>query len=110
MEDAKIENPDISISTDGEIAVSEVKTTEKPTPKPAKKKSPADKGGFWWGTGRRKSSVARVRIKPGTGKLSVNKKELKDYFSGEKDRKAVIAPLKAVDAERSFDVFVNVKG
>ena len=44
--------------------------------------SPASepKGGYWWGTGRRKSSVARVRIKPGDGKLIVNKKELKEYF------------------------------
>ncbi|MHC4187905.1 MAG: 30S ribosomal protein S9 [Planctomycetota bacterium] len=98
------------MSTDGDIAVSEAKPAEKSASKPAKKKSPADKGGFWWGTGRRKSSVARVRIKPGSGKLIINKKELKDYFSGEKDRKAVVAPLKAVDAERSFDVFVNVKG
>ncbi|MHC4130710.1 MAG: 30S ribosomal protein S9 [Planctomycetota bacterium] len=107
MADAKIENPDIAISTDGDIAVS---SKVKPAPKPVKKKAPADRGGFWWGTGRRKSAVARVRIKPGTGKLVVNKKELEQYFTGDKDRKAVVAPLKAVDAERSFDIFVNVKG
>jgi small subunit ribosomal protein S9 len=110
MVDAKIDNPDISISTDGDIAVSEAKPAEKPVAKPARKKTAADKGGYWWGTGRRKSAVARVRIKPGTGKLIINKKELKDYFAGEKNRKAVVAPLKAVDAERSFDVFVNVNG
>ncbi len=68
------------------------------------------KGGYWWGTGRRKSSVARVRIKPGGGKLLVNKKELKDYFVREQDRKAVLAPLVTVDAQKSFDVFINVKG
>ena len=68
------------------------------------------KGGYWWGTGRRKSSVARVRIKLGGGKLLVNKKELKDYFVREQDRKAVLAPLVTVDAEKSFDVFINVKG
>jgi small subunit ribosomal protein S9 len=68
------------------------------------------KSGYWWGTGRRKSSVARVRIKPGDGKLLVNKKELKEYFVREQDRKAVLAPLAAVDAEKSFDVFINVKG
>ncbi|MFZ2148286.1 MAG: 30S ribosomal protein S9 [Sedimentisphaerales bacterium] len=68
------------------------------------------RSGYWWGTGRRKSSVARVRIKPGEGKLFVNKKELKDYFVREQDRKAVLAPLAAVNAEKSFDVFINVKG
>jgi len=73
------------------------------------KKGP-DKGGFYWGTGRRKSSVARVRIKPGSGKLLVNKKALEEYFRREQDRKAVLAPLAAVDAEKSFDVFINVKG
>jgi len=76
--------------------------------KPAKKGP--DKGGFYWGTGRRKSSVARVRIKPGSGKLLVNKKPLEDYFRLEQDRNAVLAPLKTVDAKKSFDVFINVKG
>jgi small subunit ribosomal protein S9 len=83
-----------------------VSTQTKQTPAPAAK----SKGGYWWGTGRRKSAVARVRIKPGSGKFTVNKKELKDYFNREQDRKAVIAPLKAVNAEQSFDVFINVKG
>jgi len=70
----------------------------------------ADKGGFYWGVGRRKSSVARVRIKPGSGKLTINKKELDDYFKREQDRKAVLAPLQAIEGEKSFDVFINVKG
>jgi len=69
-----------------------------------------DRGGYYWGTGRRKSSVARVRIKPGEGKLLVNKRELKEYFARQQDRNAVVAPLKAVDAEKTFDVFINVKG
>lgn len=73
------------------------------------KKGP-DKGGFWWGTGRRKSSVARVRIKPGDGKLIVNKKEFADYFPREQDRESVVGPLKSVDGAEKFDVFINVKG
>ena len=72
--------------------------------------STGPKGGFWWGTGRRKSAVARVRIKTGSGKLVVNKKELKDYFVREQDRKAVVAPLETVGARKSFDIFINVKG
>ena len=88
--------------------------TAKPTAKePQPKQKPAkypDKGGYWWGTGRRKSSVARVRIKPGDGKLLINKKQLADYFTREQDRKAVLAPLQATEAEKSFDVFINVQG
>ena len=95
MAETKIENPNVDIS-------SQAKHTPSPTSEP--------KGGYWWGTGRRKSSVARVRIKPGDGKLLVNKKELKDYFVREQDRKAVLAPLVTVDAQKSFDIFINVKG
>ncbi len=79
-----------------------------PSEKPAKKYP--DKGGYWWATGRRKSSVARVRIKPGKGKFLINKREFEDYFTREQDRKAVLSPLKAVNAEKSFDIFINVKG
>ena len=79
-----------------------------PSAEPAKKGP--DKGGYYWGTGRRKSAVARVRIKPGKGKLLINKKELGDFFTREQDRKAVMAPLKTVEGEKSFDVFVNVRG
>jgi small subunit ribosomal protein S9 len=79
-------------------------------PKPAPSPSSEPKGGYWWGTGRRKSSVARVRIKAGDGKLLVNKKQLSDYFPREQDRQAIIAPLLAVQGLKSFDVFVNVKG
>jgi len=80
------------------------KAEDKPTPKSE------PKYGYWWGTGRRKSSVARVRIRQGEGKLLVNKKELGDYFKREQDRKAVTAPLKAIKVEKSFDVFINVRG
>ncbi len=69
-----------------------------------------EKYGYWWGTGRRKTSVARVRIRPGSGKCLVNKRELDEYFRRDQDRKAVLAPLRTVQAERLFDVFVNVRG
>jgi len=69
-----------------------------------------EKYGYWWGTGRRKTSVARVRIRPGSGKFLVNKRELDDYFKRDQDRKAAVAALKLVQAEKSFDVFVNVRG
>ena len=81
-----------------------------PQPSAKRDKTGPDKGGYWWATGRRKSSVARVRIKPGKGKLLINKREFEDYFNREQDRKAVMSPLKAVDAEKSFDILINVKG
>ncbi len=86
--------------------------TDKPDVQTKKAPNPASepKGGYWWGTGRRKSAVARVRIKPGKGKFLVNKKELGDYFPREQDRKAILAPLKTVDAEKLFDVYINVRG
>jgi small subunit ribosomal protein S9 len=99
---------------DGPIEVGLGIAAKSPRPKaeakPEKKVGP-DKGGFYWGTGRRKSSVARVRIKPGgSGKIIVNKKELEEYFRRRQDQSAVVSPLKTVDAEKSFDIFINVKG
>jgi len=94
------------------MAKKETENPEVTSPEVTKAEEPVepDKGGFYWGTGRRKSSVARVRIKPGDGKLLINKKEVGDYFPREQDRQAIQAPLKAVDAEGAFDVFVNVRG
>jgi small subunit ribosomal protein S9 len=80
----------------------------KPTQKSGNKET--EKCGYWWGTGRRKSSVARVRIRLGGGKLLINKRALEHYFTRDQDRKAVMAPLKAVEAEKTFDVFINVRG
>ena len=88
----------------GGAADAEVQAAAKPV-----KKVPAV-GGYHWGTGRRKSSVARVRIKPGDGKLIVNKKELGEFFKREQDRQLVMAPLEAAGVTKSMDVFVNVKG
>lgn len=65
---------------------------------------------FVWGTGRRKSSVARVRIDEGAGVFKVNGREIDDYFSEMQDRTAVAAPLDLIDGRTTFDTFVNVKG
>ena len=67
-------------------------------------------GQFCWGTGRRKSSVARVRIRPGSGKVVVNKHDLQDYFKLLKDQADVRAPLKVTENIDKYDVFVNVGG
>lgn len=78
-------------------------------PAPQAAKGP-DKAGYYWGTGRRKTSVARVRIKPGDGKLLINERKLEDYFKTDEDRKAVTGPLIATKTEKLFDIFVNVRG
>ena len=62
------------------------------------------------GTGRRKSSVARVRVRPGDGKILINKRELNDFFSNEQDRNAVTAPLAATGKTSEVDVLVRVHG
>ena len=83
------------------------------TPKPekaVKQKTGPVGATYTWGTGRRKSSIARVRIRPGDGKLLINKRKVDDYFTQPRDRNAIVAPLKSLKAEKKFDVFVNVKG
>ncbi|MFH0981483.1 MAG: 30S ribosomal protein S9 [Planctomycetota bacterium] len=67
-------------------------------------------GGYYWGTGRRKTSVARVRIRPGTGEFKVNQRDADMYFRREVDRLAIRAPLRASDMLAKLDVFVNVSG
>ncbi len=62
------------------------------------------------GTGRRKTSVARVRIRPGGGKLLINERTLEDYFTIEQDRNAVLAPLDHTGVRNSVDVIISVHG
>ena len=63
-----------------------------------------------YGTGRRKTSVARVFIKPGKGKFTVNDKTLDDYFARETGRMVVRQPLVLTDHLQTFDIRVNVDG
>jgi small subunit ribosomal protein S9 len=64
----------------------------------------------YYGTGRRKSSVARVFLRPGQGKFSVNTLPLDNYFRRETARMVVRQPLKLVDRENTFDIYVTVCG
>jgi small subunit ribosomal protein S9 len=65
---------------------------------------------FVWGTGRRKTAVARVRIRPGTGKFTVNDREKDAYFVDIRDQIAASLPLVAASMVKSWDIFVNVNG
>lgn len=63
-----------------------------------------------WGLGRRKSSVARVRLLPGSGKVVVNKRPLEQYFTVDRRRKHLLRPLEMTGALERYDVHVNVAG
>ena len=62
------------------------------------------------GTGRRKKSVARVRLVPGTGIITINKRDIDDYFGYETLKMIVRDPMKLTDTLGKFDVIVNVYG
>lgn len=79
---------------------------------------PADKRGWWWGTGRRKSACARVRLRPATGgdgKIILvgstpKARSVEQYFSEERDRNNCMAPLKVSGTVGKFDVHVKLSG
>ena len=64
----------------------------------------------YYGTGKRKSSVARVWLKPGTGNIVINNKTIDDYFGRETSKMVVKQPLELVEKVGSFDIYVNVRG
>ena len=67
-------------------------------------------GNYNYGTGRRKSSVARVFIKRGTGKIVINGRDLNDFFKRETGRMIVMQPLQLTENTETFDIMVNVVG
>jgi small subunit ribosomal protein S9 len=64
----------------------------------------------YYGTGRRKRSVARVWLKPGKGEFMVNRKILDDYFRRETLKMIIMQPLQLVGLQDKYDVMVNVRG
>ncbi len=71
---------------------------------------PKAKPTYIWGVGRRKSAVARVRVAPGTGQIQVNGRTLNEYFTAERDRKAIFGPLEVTSTGGKMDVLVNTDG
>jgi small subunit ribosomal protein S9 len=65
---------------------------------------------FYLGTGRRKTAVARVRITEGKGSVTINDRPLDDYFTEDKDRAAVLGPLKVTEQLSRVDVIVRAQG
>jgi small subunit ribosomal protein S9 len=64
----------------------------------------------FYGTGRRKSSIARVYLVPGSGKVTINKKDMDEYFGLETLKIIVRQPLEATNTTDKYDVLVNVHG
>ncbi|MCL2856300.1 MAG: 30S ribosomal protein S9 [Oscillospiraceae bacterium] len=65
---------------------------------------------YFYGTGRRKHSVARVRLYPGAGKVTINDRDIDDYFGLETLKLIVRQPLELTETTQKFDVFVRVSG
>ena len=68
------------------------------------------KAARYYGTGRRKKSIARVYLVPGTGKITINKRDIDEYLGLETLKVIVRQPLALTETESKFDVIVNVKG
>jgi small subunit ribosomal protein S9 len=86
-------------------------TVEAPKEAPPRVAPPLPEGVLHiWGTGRRKKAIARVRVKPGTGTFTVNKKPYDQFFTEDKDRRAVLSPLTTVNMVKAWDVIADVRG
>jgi small subunit ribosomal protein S9 len=70
----------------------------------------AEQEGIYWATGRRKTSIARVRLLSGEGKVQVNERTLDDYFGRETSRMVVHQPFEVTNTRNRFDVVANVHG
>jgi len=65
---------------------------------------------YIWGTGRRKTAVARVRLSRGTGTITINRRPFDQYFLTEEDRRTALAPLHATKAFGRYDILINARG
>lgn len=82
-------------------------TIESPKPVAAPKLST---GNWWWGTGRRKTAVARVRVQPGDGKFLVNDRPYDQFFTEERDRQNLLNVLDKTNTTGKVNIHVNVQG
>jgi len=62
------------------------------------------------GTGRRKTSVARVRVRPGSGNITINRRTLEDFFKIEQHRNTVVSPLEKLEQRGDLDIIIRVHG
>ena len=103
---------DLGEAVKQEEAVSESKDTVEPQSEnaPVKREKAVDAQGRAYGTGRRKDAVARVWVKPGTGKVTVNGRDQAVYFARQTQRLVLNQPFLIVNGVNKFDVICTVKG
>ena len=92
------------------IDIATAKATTQSSEEEAPREPKLDKFGRAYGTGRRKDSVARVWIKPGSGKITVKGREVETYFARPTLRMVINQPFDALDQKNKFDVICTVKG
>ncbi len=105
MSDPDTTTPE-SAPAEAPAATEQAATATAPTPAPAVEA----KNGFWWGTGRRKASVARVRIKPGNGAFMINGRKVDRFFTKPQDIADMWAPLEITKTRGKIDIYVRVGG
>jgi len=81
-----------------------------PTVEPAPKPAPAVARDYYYGTGRRKTAIARVRLYPGNGTVKVNDKSLPDYFGKAVNESLIMQPLRTTNLLHKFNVVAKVEG
>lgn len=64
----------------------------------------------YYGTGRRKSSIARVFLRPGSGKITINSREFHNYFPSDLLKMIIRQPLTLTESQDKFDIFITVRG
>ena len=101
-----------NVETQAAAPAAPVAPAAPPVPQAASRTAPPLPAGvqYIWGTGRRKTAVARVRIRPGSGKILVNDRDVEKFFTEVKDRHAVSAPLEAVHMTGAWDIWAKVAG
>ena len=104
-----VETPDAP--ADEAVAETPVEPVVETPPEPKRTAAPLPEGVHYiWGTGRRKRAVARVRIRPGSGNMLINKREMTEFFPALRDQNSCVAPLEAVGMMNSWDIWVNIGG
>jgi small subunit ribosomal protein S9 len=110
-EDTPTTEPTATIEAPATPEVVESLPSELLTPEPeAAPAATPTAGGWYWGTGRRKASVARVRIRSGSGEFKVNGRELTEFFTEERDHKSIGAVMATTKTTGGIEVAVKVHG
>jgi small subunit ribosomal protein S9 len=105
---AAADKPAADKPADVKAAAGKPRADKRPAPTPPARKP--REGHWWWGIGRRKAAVARVRLRPGDGKFIVNKRPYDKYLNEERDQNDLMAVLHKTKTAGAVDVYVNVRG